>query len=270
MKRIVEHFCELPRASRKPLWRFLHFWLMRFDRDRRSLFLNYGYASPDRGPSDLNLTPEELPDQHAIQLYQHLTRACHLKERRVLEVGCGRGGGGAFLARRQKPTEFVGLDIAAGTIAFCNRNYGVPGLSFTVGEAEALPFPDGRFDVVLNVESARCYGDLGAFFKETQRVLEPGGWFLFADMFRRGDAEEARRLLSKVGFETVHEVDIQSNVILALQKDSRAKKALIDARVPAFLRRGFYEFAGIEGSDRYQSFVNGDFQYLSFTLRKAP
>jgi SAM-dependent methyltransferase len=268
MKRIVRHFCELPSAVRKPLWRFLHYWLMRFDQDRNSLFLNYGYAQSNGEPFGLALTPEELPHQNSIQLYHHLTLGCGLRNRRVLEVGCGRGGGAAFLARQQGPVEYVGLDIAAGTIAFCNRLYQVKGLSFMVGEAESIPFTEGRFDVVINVESARCYGNLGEFFREVFRVLEPGGWFLMADMIRKEDVEGVEELASETGFETVRKDDIREKVILALETDSQQRKKLIDARVPGFLRRGFYEFAGIVGSDRYNAFVNGEFHYLSFTMRK--
>jgi len=270
MRRIVQHFCELPKPLRKPLWRTLHYWLTRFDRDRTSLFLNYGYAHTNGGPSHLAMTPEEEPHRNSVQLYHHLTRDCGLQDKRVLEVGCGRGGGAAYLARQQRPTEYIGLDIAPGTIALCNHLYRIPGLSFVEGEAEALPFHEDRFDVVINVESARCYGNLGSFFREVLRVLEPGGWFLFTDMFKRGDVEEARARLADTGFETIREDDIRENVILAMERDSESRKELIDARVPVFLRRGFHEFAGVVDSDRFNAFVTGDFHYLSFTLRKAP
>jgi SAM-dependent methyltransferase len=162
------------------------------------------------------------------------------------------------------------LDIAPGTVAFCNRFHRVPGLSFIQGEAEALPFPKGRFDVVINVESARCYGNLGRFFREAFRALEPGGRFLFADMMRGGDVERTDGLLSEAGFETLRKDDILENVILALERDSHSKQALIDARVPGFLRRGFYEFAGIVNSNRFNAFVNRDFHYLSYELRRLP
>lgn len=270
MRQIVQHYCELPKAVRKPLWRILHYWLMRFDRDRDSLFLNYGYAQTNGAPSKLVLTPEEEPHRSSIQLYHHLTWGYGLENRRVLEVGCGRGGGAAYLARHQSPAEYIGLDIAAGTVAFCNGFHRVPGLSFIQGEAESLPFPEGRFDVVINVESARCYGNLGRFFREVFRVLEPGGRFLFADMMRGGDVERTDGLLLEAGFETIRKDDILENVVLALEQDSRSKQALIDARVPGFLRRGFYEFAGIVNSDRFNAFANGDFHYLSYTLRRLP
>lgn len=265
---LVQHYCALPQRTRKPLWRFLHYLLRRIDRDSSTTFLNYGYAYPNGGSPDLDLLPEEVKDRHAIQLYHHVTAGAGLEGARVLEVGSGRGGGAAFLARHLKPAEYVGIDIAPATVALCNRVHRVPGLSFEEGEAEALPFPGERFDVVMNIESARCYGDLGAFFREVFRVLTPGGRFLFADMFREGDLQRADRLLSDTGFKTVRATDIRENVILAMRRDSEDRRALIDARAPALLRRGFYEVSGIMGSNRFREFQKGEFDYWSFALQK--
>lgn len=266
--RLVEHYCDLPRVFRQSLWRFLHLLLMRFDSDESSLFLNYGFAEGNGEPEAPEVASVDPGHRSAVRLYHRVTWGVRLENTHVLEVGCGRGGGAAFLARRFRPSEYVGMDISAMTTAFCNRFYRVPGLSFVQGSSEEIPFPDARFDVVVNIESSRCYGDIGAFFREVFRVLRPGGHFLFADMFRNGDLGASRRLLSRTGFETNRAEDIRENVICALRADSPARKDLIDARVPPFLRRGFYELSGLMGSDRFRSFVNGDFQYWAFSLRK--
>ena len=265
---LVESFCSLPRTTRKPLWRALHALLTRLDRDRTTTFLNYGFAYPDRESPDLGLSPAEQKDRHAIQLYHYATRSALLHGARVLEVGCGRGGGAAFLARRHAPAEYVAMDISASTAALCSRLHRVRGLSFTHGEAEQLPFPADRFDVVVNIESARAYGSLGAFFGEVYRVLAPGGVLLFADMFEAADVGRATDLLSHAGFETTHAEDIRPNVVLAMQRDSDARRALIDAKIPAWLRAGFYELSGVTGSNRYRDFEQGRFAYWRFEATK--
>lgn len=265
---LVERYCGLPRTIRKPLWRALHALLTRLDRDRTTTFLNYGFAYPDDGSPDLELAPGELKDRHAIQLYHHVTRGAALHGARVLEVGCGRGGGAAFLARRHRPAEYVAMDISASTAALCNRMHRAYGLTFAHGEAERLPFPADRFDVVVNIESARCYADLGAFFREVHRVLSPGGVLLLADMFEATDIARATDLLKHAGLETTQAEDIRPNVMLAMQRDSDARRALIDANVPAWLRAGLYEFSGVTGSNRYRDFEQGRFAYWRFEASK--
>jgi len=266
---LAENYCDLPRRVRKPLWRFLHSLLRRFDSDHSSLFLNYGFAPGNGAPPGLAPDPAEERHRNSIQLYHHVTEGAPLEGARVLEVGCGRGGGAAFLARARKPTEYVGLDISAATTAFCNRTHRVPGLSFVRGAAERLDFPPERFDVVVNIESARGYGDLEAFFRGVFRVLRPGGHFLFADVFKRGTVERARALLQDSGFRTLRALDIRENVVRAMAEDSPSRRALIDSRVPPFMRRGFYEVAATTNSRRFQAFVDGDLGYWSFSLSKA-
>ena len=60
---------------------------------------------------------------------------------------------------------------------------------FEVGDSESIPFEDEKFDVVLNVESSHCYGDMDQFMSEVTRVLKPGGHFLWCDL-RPGNSRE--------------------------------------------------------------------------------
>src|SRR5437879_948108 len=62
------------------------------------------------------------------------------------------------------------------------RVHKLPGLRFIQGDAEALPVFDRSCDVVVNVEAASLYEDPARFFAEVERVLRPGGMFLFADL----------------------------------------------------------------------------------------
>jgi ubiquinone/menaquinone biosynthesis C-methylase UbiE len=51
----------------------------------------------------------------------------------------------------------------------------VTGLDFVHGDAESLPFSDGSFDAVINVEASHAYPRLTRFLEEVVRVLRPGG-----------------------------------------------------------------------------------------------
>lgn len=268
MKKLVEHYCELPGAIRPALWRAWHGVLNRLDSGFHNVFLNYGYAGHNGEFDNLVLEERDEPDRYGIQLYRQVTGGMGLKDARVLEVGCGRGGGASYLARYDQPAEYVGLDISRRLIGFCNNFHRVPGLRFVYGSALQLPFEHDRFDAVVNIESARCYGDIGAFFRETYRVLKPGGHFFFADMMRHGHEAETHRLLLDAGFVVIRQKDIRKNVVRALQIDGAARKKVIDERTPAWLRSSFYEFAGIPDSRRFREFDSGILQYQSYVLQK--
>ncbi|MGW1072043.1 methyltransferase domain-containing protein [Streptomyces sp. NPDC002537] len=59
------------------------------------------------------------------------------------------------------------------------------------GAAESMPFGDGEFDRLYSVEAAQHFRDLGAFARETARVLRPGGRAVVASFFVP-DADRAR------------------------------------------------------------------------------
>ena len=70
------------------------------------------------------------------------------------------------------------------------------------------------------------------------------------------------------GFNIESKANITNNVINALGKDSHRRVKLITTLVPSFLRGAFKQFAGTEGTTRYDSFVNGKYEYWVFTLNK--
>src|SRR5260221_13050169 len=82
----------------------------------------------------------------------------------VLEIGSGRGGGAAYLARHFRPRRYVALDISVEANALARRQHGgESAVEFVGGGTENLPFAKGRFDVVINVEDPHCYGVIGRF-----------------------------------------------------------------------------------------------------------
>lgn len=72
--------------------------------------------------------------------------------KRVLDAACGEGYGSALLA--QKATQVTGVDISGQTIAHARARYGhVANVDFHTGDAAALSFDDGSFDVVVSFET---------------------------------------------------------------------------------------------------------------------
>jgi ubiquinone/menaquinone biosynthesis C-methylase UbiE len=89
---------------------------------------------------------------------------------RVLDVCCGTGvGAGAAEARGAHVT---GLDFSAGMLDVGRRHY--PDVTFEAGDAEALPYGDGEFDVVFSNFGIHHVPRPSMVLKEIHRVLRPG------------------------------------------------------------------------------------------------
>ena len=84
--------------------------------------------------------------------------------------------------RALHPASYTGLDLNPTGIAFCQKRHNLAGLDFVQGDAEDLPFADQSLDAVLNVESSHCYPNFPRFLAEVERVLRPGGHFLYCDL----------------------------------------------------------------------------------------
>ncbi len=92
-----------------------------------------------------------------------------LAGRRILDVGCGVGQYVRHL--RELPATVYGIDIERRRVAEGARH--VPGL--LVGSADALPFADESFDVVVLNEVIEHVGDERATLREAARILPAGG-----------------------------------------------------------------------------------------------
>jgi SAM-dependent methyltransferase len=97
--------------------------------------------------------------------------------RRVLELGCGTGE----FTRRVAPSgaRLVALDLSPELLAKARARVG-GSVKFVRGNAEVLPFPSGRFDVVFGC-SVLHHLNLDATLAEVRRVLRPGGRMTFSE-----------------------------------------------------------------------------------------
>jgi SAM-dependent methyltransferase len=93
--------------------------------------------------------------------------------KRVLDAGCGAGYGSAELA--QAADSVVGVDRAAEAIDFARASYALPNLRFEQASCEALPHPDGSFDLVVAFEVIEHLHHWREFLLEARRVLAPAG-----------------------------------------------------------------------------------------------
>ena len=94
----------------------------------------------------------------------------------ILEIGCGPGALCEALSRWYPDASVTGLDRDRGFIHFAAGRAAekFPRLRYLEGDATALPFPDGSFDVTIS-NTVQEHIPPEAFWGEQYRVLRPGG-----------------------------------------------------------------------------------------------
>ena len=99
---------------------------------------------------------------------------------RVLDVACGTGVVAVTAARRG--AKVSGLDLTPALLERARKNAAIAGVDveFIEGDAEALPYPDGSFDVVLSQFGHIFAPRPAVAVREMLRVLRSGGLIAFS------------------------------------------------------------------------------------------
>jgi ubiquinone/menaquinone biosynthesis C-methylase UbiE len=109
---------------------------------------------------------------------------------KVLDVGTGPGFVAIEVARLLQGTgcQVIGLDLSDVMLALAAgnaRREGLEGMiSWRWGDAKAMPFDDGEFDLVVCNDSLHHWEDPLPVFDEIARVLKDSGQFLVHDSRR--------------------------------------------------------------------------------------
>lgn len=110
-----------------------------------------------------------------------------IKDKSVLDIGCGLGGIELILARNYG-ARVIGVDIEAGLVRRANALMAREGLTDRVDCRYVQPGPfgfgDSSFDVVFGKDSWIHVEEKSGFFAEIFRVLKPGGLLLAGDWMR--------------------------------------------------------------------------------------
>ncbi len=245
-----------------------YWYVSRSDKNQELSFLNYGYVN---GNGKLKLKDEDEGNRYSIQLYNHVATSANIRWDGLdaLEVGCGRGGGSSYIAKYLKPESMTGVDLCDRAIRFCRNRYSAEGLSFSHGDALDLSFEDNSFDVVINVESSHHYADMDLFLREVRRVLKPGGYFLFADLRKKGLINSLKKQVNNSGLKITKEEMITPDVLKSLDLDNERKLDIINRLVPRFLHGVAKDFAAVKGTKSYEAIATGRKEYLHFVLQKG-
>ncbi|MCI0612660.1 methyltransferase domain-containing protein [bacterium] len=225
------------------------------------IFMNYGYAT-------LNEPVEAHNQNHCEALYAQVAGSVPLAGMSVLEIGCGRGGGAAYVSRVCHPRSLIGIDFSPHCIRFCRSNNASQGLQFLNAEASDLPFHSETFDAVINIESSHGYQNEDKFLRNVARVLKPDGYFLFADFRLRNKVYDLLERIGDTGLRIIMEKDITENVLHALRLDSPIITALIRKNFPAVVRPVMFSSAAVVGTSKFLLFSAGIMRYVHLVAKK--
>jgi SAM-dependent methyltransferase len=234
---------------------------------RHCAAFNVGHWPPD---PDIAADPDFSAEPNQIALYAELIRTAGLdtaawRSARVLELAAGRGGGLRYLKKRYAPAELAGVELSHAGV----RHGRKLGLTMLRGPAHRLPFADGRFDVVLTLDSLNHLADRDAILREARRVLKPGGILLAGDFIKAPAAAalaHVRNLAESHGFRVEQLRDVTAGVVASLEQDHARKRALLQS-VPFFIRPLLAETLTLPGSARYREWQNGERTYCLAALR---
>jgi len=250
---------------REIMYRVWYRFVNNADKNAEILFMNYGYSDKN---NEVPMDEQNEPNRYSIQLYHHLTSETEIKNKDIVEIGCGRGGGLSYITENFSPASAMGVDLDTLAVSFCNKHYSLNGLSFLNGNAQNLSLENNICDVVINVESSHRYPDMLSFLKEVKRILRPKGYFLFTDFRFYHEMETVKKQLEMSGMSVLKEKIINKEVVAALALDDERRRNLVKKLVPRILHKIALNFAGAIGSETYNHFVSRKYVYFSYVLQK--
>jgi 2-polyprenyl-3-methyl-5-hydroxy-6-metoxy-1,4-benzoquinol methylase len=104
-------------------------------------------------------------------VYRYAFASRFVKGKRVLDIACGEGYGGAAL-QQAGAAQVIGVDISEAVCLHAHNKYGIEAKP---GTAEKIPLSDSSVDVVVSYETIEHIPSPDRFLDECVRVLVPGG-----------------------------------------------------------------------------------------------
>src|SRR5688572_28508967 len=153
--------------------------------DFRAVFEATYNAPPSRVYEDVwrSVFGDEYPtglDPHSFVTRSELARFARDVRigpgERLVDLGCGRGGAGLWVATKNS-AHLTGIDPAEAAIEAARARAAAMAMeaSFQPGTFEATGLPDGDADAVMSVDALLFTPDKAAALVELRRVLRRGG-----------------------------------------------------------------------------------------------
>jgi len=173
---------------------------------------------------------EPTREKSMTNLTYLLLRDIHIPENpTMLDIGCGTGYSTFELDKQcnHKGTVY-GIDISQKSIDNAVKNAetrGCTNITFQIGDAEDLRFPESSFDLVISNMCFQFIPHKMEALSEVYRVLKPGGFVAFLYPGRQ-QYHEARELL----LEVAERYEDNPEVLLAVRENDRLLVDLVESK----------------------------------------
>ena len=100
----------------------------------------------------------------------------------VMDLGCGTGFFSPKLKQTYPTAQLFNVDLALGMLRYAREQRAVTGANWICADAEHLPFAKGSMHLIFSSLAIQWCEDFPALMQEIERVLAPGGQFVFATL----------------------------------------------------------------------------------------
>ncbi|XP_043931612.1 phosphomethylethanolamine N-methyltransferase-like isoform X2 [Protopterus annectens] len=174
---------------------------------------------------------------------------------KVLDVGCGIGGGDIYMAKAYG-VEVLGIDLSSNMVEIAMErtvDEDVPLVQYEIGDATKRVFPEHSFDVIYSRDTILHISDKFALFQKFYSWLKPGGKLLISDyccgekqwsngykeyVKERGyilySTEEYGEFLQKARFVNVRAMDRTAQFVDILKKELQKTESIKDEFIQEF------------------------------------
>jgi ubiquinone/menaquinone biosynthesis C-methylase UbiE len=173
------------------------------------------HAGVHASPLMRRLWSEAMGDQYPAEvepfsscswwLLGHVVAALRLRPgEQLVDLGCGRGGPGLWLARALS-VRLVGIDFSAVAVGLARQRAGEfvsPGrVEFRPGTFEQTGLPDECADGAVSIDALPFARDRVAALREAQRILVPGGRVVLTARERPAGADDWQSMAASAGLD---------------------------------------------------------------------
>lgn len=190
-------------------------------------------------------------NQAVLNQFSEVVRVAQIKKgMKILDAGCGVGGGAIYIAKHTGATG-VGISITPEQIVDAKLNairHGVQSLvDFEVMDFTKTSFPKNYFDVVFGIESVCHAYPKEKFLKETYRILKPGGLLYISDGYQLRNPSD----LSEI------------NIISTLCRVWRLKELISFSNMSELIKQTGFKLISVESKS---DSVRPTFKYMNFLI----
>jgi ubiquinone/menaquinone biosynthesis C-methylase UbiE len=232
-----------------------------FDGNSDFDFMNHGYA-----PVSSRIEQSSITYKTQASLYLFLVENINNKHnKKILDIGCGRGGGIKTISETYGFDQVFACDINEDNIYHCNNSNITKKINYSICDAQKLNYEKKYFDVILNVESMHCYQHPDLFLEGTYNILKDEGVFLLGNVFSVTMSNKRIGLLHKY-FHVEDVWDITPNTIescksvIATTKNILSKNTLHNIEGYRFKLNNFLH--------KLKLYESNSLKFVCFSLRK--